>query len=355
MGLPMEYSGNRMSSQLPSTEEVKKMDVESLVLRLNDANLGLKKDALNFIKEQQIPGDIFLNLTLSCLKTYGLKLGPAMRILQTIDTLKKEDFKNKMGMHVAYNGDNMSARIPASKEIKTLDVDSLVLRLRDANLRLNMNVLYFLKDQEVSGEDFLELTHEDFFIHGLKLGPIKFILWAIQKINNEDGQEILQGSNNSNLSSNYNDNEDYDDNENYSDNEEIAESSESVINDNSLRGQSPDLLRQQNINPKGKLQQLCMRGKILEGDILRYVRNKEHYECKVSDIDNEWKITVTLTKDYIDYKKEDVIYLSQLERWLLNIFEFSEAPCQNTLYAKFFVIRGDEEPKSLKDLLNEND
>ncbi|PKY31137.1 hypothetical protein RhiirB3_448595 [Rhizophagus irregularis] len=287
MGLPMEYSGNRMSSQLPSTEEVKKMDVESLVLRLNDANLGLKKDALNFIKEQQIPGDIFLNLTLSCLKTYGLKLGPAMRILQTIDTLKKEDFKNKMGMHVAYNGDNMSARIPASKEIKTLDVDSLVLRLRDANLRLNMNVLYFLKDQEVSGEDFLELTHEDFFIHGLKLGPIKFILWAIQKINNEDGQEILQGSNNSNLSSNYNDNEDYDDNENYSDNEEIAESSESVINDNSLRGQSPaivDLLRQQNINPKGKLQQLCMRGKILEGDILRYVRNKEHYECKCSPV-----------------------------------------------------------------------
>lgn len=112
-----------MSSRLPSIEEIKKMDVKSLILRLNDANLGLNKDALNFIKEQQIPSDIFLNLTLSCLKTYELKLGPAMCILQTIDTLKKEDLKNKIGLHIGYNGDNVSARIPSSEEIKILDVE----------------------------------------------------------------------------------------------------------------------------------------------------------------------------------------------------------------------------------------
>ncbi|GET04103.1 kinase-like domain-containing protein [Rhizophagus clarus] len=204
----MEYSGNRMSSQLPSIEEIKKLDVESLILRLNDANLGLSKDTLKFIKQQQIPGDIFLNLTLSCLKTYELKLGPAMRILQIINTLKKDDFKNKMGLHVDYNGDNISARTPSSEEIKILDADSLVLRLGDVNLRLNMDILYFLKGQEISGADFLELTHEDLFIHGLKLEPIKTILRAIQKINNEDRQKNLQDSNNSNLSNNYYDNED---------------------------------------------------------------------------------------------------------------------------------------------------
>lgn len=43
-----------------------------------------------------------------------------------------------------------------------------------------------------------------------------------------------------------------------------------------------DLVRQQNIKPKGKLQQLCIIGKILEGDILRYVRNKERSKQCIS-------------------------------------------------------------------------
>ena len=97
-----------MSSQIPSIDEIKNLsEASSLVKRLKETELNLSEHALNFLEKQLISGEIFLKLTLSELKVFGLELGPSIEILQAIKKMNDVNLNNSNNANNVNNVNNV--------------------------------------------------------------------------------------------------------------------------------------------------------------------------------------------------------------------------------------------------------
>src|SRR4051812_16557185 len=55
--------------------------------------------------------------------------------------------------------------------VENWDTETLVLYLREQGLKLNEKHFDILRNEEINGHDFLDMTREDFQSYGLKGGP----------------------------------------------------------------------------------------------------------------------------------------------------------------------------------------
>ncbi|PKY39775.1 hypothetical protein RhiirA4_415309 [Rhizophagus irregularis] len=175
--------------------------------------------------------------------------------------------------------------------VKSLpDASSLVKCLSATKSGLNERALEFLQQQQISGEDFLELTQSDLDSRWLEIGPVKSILRKIDII--QKGEELI----------------------------EVA--------------------------------YFIAKKPLVVGDIVRYVREGKTYDCKVTEFD-DISLSVSLTydgKDYASPKFMELKTIEPLERWILNTVGLGESSQQNDLDEKFHLIRAGVELGSLKEV-----
>uniref|UniRef100_U9TGL5 SAM domain-containing protein n=1 Tax=Rhizophagus irregularis (strain DAOM 181602 / DAOM 197198 / MUCL 43194) TaxID=747089 RepID=U9TGL5_RHIID len=104
-----------------SAEGIKSLhDTDSLVQCLKEA--GLNKRALDFLQEQHISGEDFLELTYNELDSRGLELGPMKSILRTIDKINKTE---------QVNNDIDESLIQSFEEFSVKEIAAVVMHIKD--------------------------------------------------------------------------------------------------------------------------------------------------------------------------------------------------------------------------------
>ncbi|CAB4482856.1 unnamed protein product [Rhizophagus irregularis] len=125
-----------------SAEGIKSLrDMDSLVQCLKEA--GLNKRALDFLQEQHISGEDFLELTYNELDSRGLELGPMKSILRTIDKINKtEQVNNDIDESLIQSFEEFSVKEIAAETHKGY-LESTLKQLCEKNILKKNDRLYY--------------------------------------------------------------------------------------------------------------------------------------------------------------------------------------------------------------------
>ncbi|CAG8732069.1 10100_t:CDS:2, partial [Funneliformis caledonium] len=152
----------------------------------------------------------------------------------------------------------------------------------NAEAKLDKSALAFLQEQEIFGEDFLALTLDALKTYELKLGLAGRILRIIDKI--QKGK-IIDVNYTSCIDSEV---------------ENMTTGMSNLITNNNVNSPSRRI--------SGKLlRKLCKAGKILTRDILRYTKGKETYDCVVTEIDDDFDLSISFTYKGEEHKKSEIL------------------------------------------------
>ena len=69
---------------------VENWDTETLIVHLKEQKLNLEKKHFDILRNEEITGQDFLDMTEENFCSYGLKGGPAMRLAKEAKTLKEK-------------------------------------------------------------------------------------------------------------------------------------------------------------------------------------------------------------------------------------------------------------------------
>ncbi|PKC56057.1 hypothetical protein RhiirA1_402419 [Rhizophagus irregularis] len=140
-----------------SAEGIKSLrDMDSLVQCLKEA--GLNKRALDFLQEQHISGEDFLELTYNELDSRGLELGPMKSILRTIDKINKtEQVNNDIDESLIQSFEEFSVKEIAAETHKGY-LESTLKQLCEKNILKKNDRLYYRRRIEKADNDGLSVV-----------------------------------------------------------------------------------------------------------------------------------------------------------------------------------------------------
>ncbi|CAB5377335.1 unnamed protein product [Rhizophagus irregularis] len=160
---------------IPSTEELENISkTRDLIHRLKESNLGLTDDDFDVLKYHKIIGRTFLLLTEEKLESRGVKLGPTLNIICSINKIRKKNSRSRSSS----NSPTRPTRMNIDDDLD--DIDILQKKFKElvedkfrsiSGLKSKVNFSLLAKDvYRVCGEDTISVkTLREFYFYNTKL------------------------------------------------------------------------------------------------------------------------------------------------------------------------------------------
>ncbi|RGB34448.1 hypothetical protein C1646_701876, partial [Rhizophagus diaphanus] len=158
----------------PSTEELENISKTSdLIHRLKESNLGLTDDDFDVLKYHKIIGRTFLLLTEEKLESRGVKLGPTLNIICSINKIRKKNSRSRSSS----NSPTRPTRMNIDDDLDDVDIlqekfkELVEDKFKSISGKSKINFSLLAKDvYRVCGEDTISVkTLREFYFYNTKL------------------------------------------------------------------------------------------------------------------------------------------------------------------------------------------